>query len=211
MGDPLSQEEIDRLLAQAAGGGAQQEEPAEPQPAEDQAAVESPVEAGAAQGLLEVVAGDAETPQEETGYAASAPAAEPPPAAQPAASSARPKKEPSVIGARTPTPPAAAQSVQFGPLPGSPAVEGAPRSLDLLLDIRLQLTAELGRREMTIREALSLGPGSVLELDKIAGEPVDLLVNNKLIARGEVVVIDENFGVRVTEVVSPEERMDRIG
>jgi flagellar motor switch protein FliN/FliY len=90
-------------------------------------------------------------------------------------------------------------------------VEGAPRSLDLLLDIRLQLTAELGRREMTIREALSLGPGSVLELDKIAGEPVDLLVNNKLIARGEVVVIDENFGVRVTEVVSPEERMDRIG
>jgi flagellar motor switch protein FliN/FliY len=63
---------------------------------------------------------------------------------------------------------------------------------------------------MTIREALSLGPGSVLELDKIAGEPVDLLVNNKLIARGEVVVIDENFGVRVTEVVSPEERMDRV-
>jgi len=210
MGDPLSQEEIDRLLAQAAGGGAQQEEPAEPQPAEDQAAVESPVEAGAAQGL-EVVAGDAETPQEESGSGAPAPAAEPPPAEQPAASSARPKKEPSVIGARTPTPPAAAQSVQFGPLPGSPAVEGAPRSLDLLLDIRLQLTAELGRREMTIREALSLGPGSVLELDKIAGEPVDLLVNNKLIARGEVVVIDENFGVRVTEVVSPEERMDRIG
>jgi len=210
MGDPLSQEEIDRLLAQAAGGGAQQEQPAEPQPAGEQAATEPQGEAGGDPGL-EVVAGDAETPQEESGSGAPAPAAEPPPAAQPAASSARPKKEPSVIGARTPTPPAAAQSVQFGPLPGSPAVQGAPRSLDLLLDIRLQLTAELGRREMTIREALSLGPGSVLELDKIAGEPVDLLVNNKLIARGEVVVIDENFGVRVTEVVSPEERMDRIG
>ncbi len=207
MGDPLSQEEIDRLLAQAAGGGGQQEQPQEPQAAGDQESAEPQGEAEATP-ELEVVSGQSEV-EEETPAATPAPEPEPQPVAQ-AAAPRQPKKEPSVLGARTSAPATAAQSVQFGPLPGSAAVEGAPRSLDLLLDIRLQLTAELGRKEMTIREALSLGPGSVLELDKIAGEPVDLLVNNKLIARGEVVVIDENFGVRVTEVVSPEERMDRV-
>lgn len=103
-----------------------------------------------------------------------------------------------------------ARNVQFGALKPGPAQAEAPKSIDLLLDVRLQLTVELGRRDLTIKEALSLGPGSVVELDRIAGEPVDMFVNNKLIARGEVVVIDDNFGVRVTEVVSPAERVNQV-
>jgi flagellar motor switch protein FliN/FliY len=74
------------------------------------------------------------------------------------------------------------------------------------MDVPLQVTVELGRTRKLIRDILELGPGSVVELDKLAGEPVDVLVNGKLIAKGEVVVIDENFGVRVTEIVSPIER-----
>lgn len=88
-------------------------------------------------------------------------------------------------------------------MPGGPGAQG----LDLLMDVPLRVTVELGRTRMQIRDVLELGKGSVVELDKLAGEPVDLLVNGKLIARGEVVVIDENFGVRVTDIVSPAERL----
>ncbi|MCC6483941.1 MAG: flagellar motor switch protein FliN [Armatimonadetes bacterium] len=105
---------------------------------------------------------------------------------------------------------ASVQNVQFGSLRAQQSGVEAPKSIDLLLDVQLVLTAELGRRDLTIKEALALGPGSVVELDRIAGEPVDLYVNNKLIARGEVVVIDENFGVRVTEVVSTAERDNKV-
>lgn len=90
---------------------------------------------------------------------------------------------------------------------------GPPRSgrnLDLLLDIPLQLTVELGRTKKLIRDILDFAPGSIIELDALAGEPVDILVNHKLIARGEVVVIDENFGVRVTDIISPAERIARL-
>lgn len=80
-------------------------------------------------------------------------------------------------------------------------------NISLLMDVPLQLTVELGRTKMLVKEILSLGEGSIIELDKLAGEPVDLLVNNKLIAKGEVVVIDENFGVRVTDIVRPAERL----
>jgi flagellar motor switch protein FliN/FliY len=79
--------------------------------------------------------------------------------------------------------------------------------MDLLLDISLPVTVELGRTRMMIRDILHLAPGSVLELDKLAGEPVDILVNEKSIARGEVVVIDEAFGVRLTSIVTPSERV----
>lgn len=78
---------------------------------------------------------------------------------------------------------------------------------DLLMDVQMTLTVELGRTKMYIKEILSLGEGSIIELEKLAGEPVDLLVNGKLIAKGEVVVIDENFGVRVTDIVSPVDRL----
>jgi flagellar motor switch protein FliN/FliY len=83
-------------------------------------------------------------------------------------------------------------------------------NIDLLLDIPLQLSVELGKARKTIKEILELASGSVVELDKLAGEPVDILVNGKLIAKGEVVVIDESFGVRVTDIVSPIERVNNI-
>jgi flagellar motor switch protein FliN/FliY len=82
----------------------------------------------------------------------------------------------------------------------------SPRTgLDLLHDVEMEVTAEIGRTRMSVRELLSLTPGGIVELDRAAGAPADLLVNGKLIARGEVVVIDENFGIRVTEIVSPSE------
>ena len=79
------------------------------------------------------------------------------------------------------------------------------RNLDLLLNVSLQITAELGKCKMNVRDILKLGTGSVVELDRLAGGPVDLLVNNKLVARGEVVAIDDNFGVRITELIEEPE------
>lgn len=84
---------------------------------------------------------------------------------------------------------------------------GEEQNIDILLDVTLPVAIELGRTSMPIHDILNLGPGSVVELNRLAGEPVDLLVNDKLIARGEVVVVDENFGVRITSMVSPEERL----
>ena len=75
------------------------------------------------------------------------------------------------------------------------------QNLDLLMNVKLQVTAELGKCKMMVQDILKLGTGSIVELDRLAGGPVDLLVNSKLVARGEVVAIDENFGVRITEVV----------
>lgn len=88
--------------------------------------------------------------------------------------------------------------------------KGEGISLDVLLDVPLQITVELGRARKLVRDILNLGAGSLIELDKLAGEPVDVLVNGKLVARGEVVVIDENFGVRVTDVVSAADRMSAV-
>jgi len=84
------------------------------------------------------------------------------------------------------------------------------RSLDIVLDVPLQVTVELGRTEKLVRDVLELTPGSVVELDKLAGEPVDILVNQKYIAKGEVVVIDENFGIRITDIVRPADRIPKI-
>jgi flagellar motor switch protein FliN/FliY len=83
-------------------------------------------------------------------------------------------------------------------------------NIGLIMDVSMELTVELGRTRKLIKEILGMGEGTIIELDKLAGEPVDILVNHKLIARGEVVVIDENFGVRVTEIVSPMERFNRM-
>jgi flagellar motor switch protein FliN/FliY len=92
-----------------------------------------------------------------------------------------------------------------------PAGNTPERSIDLLMDVNLPISIELGRTQMAISDILALGPGSVVELNKLAGEPVDLLVNYKIVARGEVVVIDENFGVRVTQLLSAEERLRILG
>ncbi len=92
-----------------------------------------------------------------------------------------------------------------------PASAGEPRNIDLLMDVNLPISIELGRTRMSISEILALGPGSVVELNKLAGEPVDLLVNQKVVAKGEVVVVDENFGLRITQLVTPEERLKSLG
>ena len=84
---------------------------------------------------------------------------------------------------------------------------GIPRGIDLILDIPLDVTVELGRVRMLIKDVLELTSGSIVELDRVAGEPVDLLVNGRLIAKGEVVVIEDNFGIRVTEILSPVDRV----
>jgi flagellar motor switch protein FliN len=94
------------------------------------------------------------------------------------------------------------------PFDGDPA---ADTDIGLLLEVPLSISVELGRTSLTIRELLALGQGSILQLDRHAGEPVDVLVNGKRLARGEVVVIDEDFGIRVTEVVTPEERISGMG
>jgi flagellar motor switch protein FliN/FliY len=83
------------------------------------------------------------------------------------------------------------------------SVRGAGGGLDMLHDVEMEVSAELGRTRMSVRELLSLTPGAIVELDRAAGSPADLLVNGRLIARGEVVVVDENFGIRITEIVSP--------
>ncbi|HZX68456.1 MAG TPA: flagellar motor switch protein FliN [Candidatus Elarobacter sp.] len=75
------------------------------------------------------------------------------------------------------------------------------KNLDLLMNVRLKVTAELGTCKMLVKDILKLGAGSIVELDRVAGGPVDLLVNDRLVARGEVVAIDENFGVRITELI----------
>ena len=84
-------------------------------------------------------------------------------------------------------------------------------NIGLIMDVSMEMTVELGRTRKLIKEILGMGEGTIIELDKLAGEPVDILVNHKLIAKGEVVVIDENFGVRVTEIVSPMERINEMG
>ncbi|MFG1610145.1 flagellar motor switch protein FliN [Actinoplanes sp. NPDC049265] len=84
--------------------------------------------------------------------------------------------------------------------PGAAAIRGG---LDMLHDVEMEVSAELGRTRMSVRELLSLSPGAIVELDRAAGSPADLLVNGRLIARGEVVVVDENFGIRITEIVAP--------
>ncbi len=96
--------------------------------------------------------------------------------------------------------------VKFPPLDEGIS-SGMVGDISLLLDVPMTLTVELGRTTRLVQEILGLGEGSIIELDKLAGEPVDLLVNGKLIAKGEVVVIDENFGVRVTDIVSPDDRL----
>lgn len=98
---------------------------------------------------------------------------------------------------------------EFAPLTPSEPASGS--GIDLLLDVVLKVNVELGRSSLPVRDILALGPGSVVELDRIAGEPVDVFLNATLIARGEVVVVDERFGVRVTEIVTPAKRIASMG
>ncbi|MCD6218713.1 flagellar motor switch protein FliN [bacterium] len=106
------------------------------------------------------------------------------------------------------------QQAQFSQLTDNkqePADEDSDnRSINLIMDVPLLVSVELGRKELSIKDILELSPGSLIELNQLAGEPVDLLINGKLFARGEVVVIDENFGIRVTAIISPQERVEKM-
>lgn len=133
----------------------------------------------------------------------------------PAAGAAAPAQSQGRMPGGTPTAPGGSQqpvAVQAAAFPdlGRGASGSEPQNIDMIMDVPLQITVELGRTRKQIREVLSLGPGSVVELDKLAGEAVDVLVNGKLVAKGEVVVIDENFGVRITDIVSPAERVQSL-
>ncbi|GBU26104.1 hypothetical protein R83H12_02790 [Fibrobacteria bacterium R8-3-H12] len=99
---------------------------------------------------------------------------------------------------------------QFAPPPPPPrqsTYDGPKENIDLLLDVELDINIELGKSELSIKRILELAPGSIVELDKMAGEPVDLIVNNKVVAKGEVVVVDENFGIRIVSLLSAEDRV----
>src|SRR5690242_5650636 len=93
-------------------------------------------------------------------------------------------------------------AIEFTPLQATPVAVPAAAELERLNDVTVEVSVEIGRTRMTLGEALALGPGSVIGLHRLAGEPVDLLVNGRVIARGEVVVLDEEFGLRVTDVSS---------
>ena len=102
-------------------------------------------------------------------------------------------------------------STQTPAPPAVPEINGPQDSnLDRILDIPLVLSAQLGNTRMLIKDLLQLGPGSIVELDKLAGEPLEVLVNERLVARGEVVMVNEKFGIRLTDVISPTERVNKL-
>ena len=95
--------------------------------------------------------------------------------------------------------------------PDMATADESVQDLDFILDIPLGLSVELGRTKMLVNDLLQLGQGSIVELNKIAGEPLEVFINRKLVARGEVVVVNEKFGVRLTDIVSPMERVKSLG
>ena len=108
---------------------------------------------------------------------------------------------------------ASAVANQVSPAPFqnfTPTANSAGNDINMILDIPVQLTVELGRTRVPIKHILQLAPGSVVELEALAGEPMDVLVNGYLIAQGEVVVVNEKFGIRLTDIVTPSERMRRL-
>ena len=107
---------------------------------------------------------------------------------------------------------AAAKSQSPAPAPSAVHEMSVPQdsNLDRILDIPLVLSAQLGSTRMLIKDLLQLGPGSIVELDKLAGEPLEVLVNERLVARGEVVMVNEKFGIRLTDVISPTERVNKL-
>ncbi|MCX7213000.1 MAG: flagellar motor switch protein FliN [Burkholderiales bacterium] len=121
------------------------------------------------------------------------------------------EQEPASKGAETlPADRVSDASHMFPQLAGTPAGHDARQDIDMILDIPVQLTVELGRTRIPIKHILQLAQGSVIELDALAGEPMDVLVNGCLIAQGEVVVVNDKFGIRLTDIVTPSERVRRL-
>jgi flagellar motor switch protein FliN len=189
---PFAKELVGLLM-----GGMSEEQADEP------ALPDTPVQAAPLQAAPAASAAPAPTPQAPPAHQS------PPLASVPAGEHAGIPSSPQTLGA-----PAArnvsVNPVQFANLQGAAFSQADETNLGLLLDIPLKVTVELGRTKKQIKEILEMSQGSIIELDKLAGEPVDILVNNKLIAKGEVVVIDENFGVRVTDIVSQWDRVQKI-
>ena len=131
-------------------------------------------------------------PTQADGLKAAEPAAPPAPAAAPASTAAAKP---------------AADAI-FKPLATKDGVTGT--DIDLIMDVPVQLTVELGRTRLTIKNLLQLGQGSVVELDGLAGEPMDIFVNGYLIAQGEVVVVEDKYGIRLTDIITPSERLNRL-
>lgn len=152
----------------------------------DQAEIDAAIAAAAAAAPSEELSAPDETDAEEPTPAPAAPA-------------------PTVAAPTLPTP------TMWASLDEPDLPDGPPPNLEIVMDIPLEVSVELGRKRMSIRDILDLGAGSIVELDKIAGEPVDLLVNGRLVARGEVVVIEDNFGVRVTEIIGSTARAAQAG
>ncbi|MDI1245040.1 MAG: flagellar motor switch protein FliN [Rhodoferax sp.] len=112
-----------------------------------------------------------------------------------------------------PAPPPAASPASdrvFQPLPSPASLNVTPGDIDRVLDVPVQLTAELGRTRITIKNLLQLSQGSIVELDGLAGEPMDVLINGYLIAQGEVVVVHDKFGIRLTDIITPSERIQKL-
>ena len=179
----IAKEMVDNLMS----GGMTQEEPPAPAP-QPQAVMPQP----------QAVAPQMAAPQQQQPMASQMPVQQPVYAQQPMYAAAPMEAR---VGPNVPV-----QPVQFSPLVQS-AMPVNDANIGLILDVPLQVTVELGRTKKLIKDVLELSTGSVIELDRLAGEPVDVLVNGKLLAKGEVVVIDENFGVRVTDIVSSVERV----
>ena len=179
----IAKEMVDNLMS----GGMTQEEPPAPVP-QPQAVMPQP----------QAVAPQMAAPPQQQPMAPQMPVQQPVYAQQPMYAAAPMEAR---VGPNVPV-----QPVQFSPLVQS-AMPVNDANIGLILDVPLQVTVELGRTKKLIKDVLELSTGSVIELDRLAGEPVDVLVNGKLLAKGEVVVIDENFGVRVTDIVSSVERV----
>jgi len=109
-----------------------------------------------------------------------------------------------------PAPAVAAATEVFKPFAAGAAPSGAGHDIDLIMDIPVTLTVELGRTKIPIKQILQLAQGSVVELEGLAGEPMDVLVNGCLIAQGEVVVVNEKFGIRLTDIITPSERLRKL-
>ncbi len=207
MADGLSQEEIEKLLAGESVGADEpvvaettvedalevDAEPVEEIVAEVTRSSDAPL---SPEEIAALIAGElGQDPVEQTVAPASPSAPLPPSAPAPALAPA-----PS-------TPAPVVEQISYSELPAVMAPLEETADINILMDVPLEITVELGQATRTIRELLEIGQGSILHLTRHAGEPVDVLVNGQYIARGEVVVIDENFGIRVTEVVSPADRL----
>ena len=114
---------------------------------------------------------------------------------------AMPYPQPQVMGGYQPQQMPNVQPASFQPFTGNVGANGQPENIGLIMDVPLEVTVELGRTKKSIKEILDFAPGTIVELNKIAGEPVDVLVNGKYVAKGEVVVIEESFGIKITEII----------